>query len=318
MNGSRGAITPSAGLVAAVLVGVLGATLLDAASSDARARNGLIAYSQETDRCGSDECESYVWTVGPNGKGRHRLECSTDFGGCGDELPVFSPGGRRLATAANEIDFTQDAIPKDILAVRDVDGRVRKTIPHTRGGITALAWSGDGTRLAFADSRGIFVLGRDGTGQRRFRKTRAGDLAWSRQGRLAWTPEFSGRIAVTNEARTRVSRLAVGGTSLAWAPDGRRLAYYASDGEVVKIIRVGAGRRTGRPRTVTRRCTGEVGINVDTDIAWSPDGRQLLCTTFDRHLIAVNVRTGRTRVVAGGPNRFSIRSFDWQRAPRGR
>jgi Tol biopolymer transport system component len=103
-----------------------------------------------------------------------------------------------------------------------------------------------------------------------------------------------------------------------WSPDGRRLAYYASDGEVVKIIEVAPGGRAGGPRTATRRCTGEVGINVDTDIAWSPDGRWLLCTNDDFELIAVNVRSGRTRVIVRGTPGLSITSFDWQRLPRQR
>lgn len=322
MNGSSGAAVTRVGLIAVLMLGLAGVAPGVASSSDSRARNGLIAYSQETDRCGDDECESYVWTVRPDGRERRRLPCSTAEArrlGCADVLPVFSPAGRTLATATDGVaDYTEDLVPKDILAVRDLDGKVRRRIPETGTAITALAWSGDAAQLAFAAFRGIYIVGRDGTGQERFAKVRGGDLAWSRQGRLAWTSELGSLVSVTNEARTQVRRLPVGGSSLAWSPDGSRLAYYASDGEVMKVIRVGKGRRTGRPRTVTRRCTGAVGIAVDTDIAWSPDGRQLLCTTFDGDLISVSIRNGQTRVIVRNSRRLAITSFDWQRAPRGR
>jgi hypothetical protein len=47
----RGGTTPRLTVVVAVLACVVGSGLWRVAPSEARARNGLIAYSQETDQC---------------------------------------------------------------------------------------------------------------------------------------------------------------------------------------------------------------------------------------------------------------------------
>jgi WD40 repeat protein len=244
------------------------------------------------------------------------MPCSTGpRQGCADVLPVFSPRGRRLATAANEIGFIEDEkgrlLFEDLLAVRDVSGRVRRTISQLEKGITAVAWSADARQLGFSTLRGIYTVRPDGTDQKLFSDERAGDLAWSRQGRLAWTPMNGGRISVTNRARIRVRRLRVFAYSVAWSPTGRRLAYITSEGTLKTVSANGRNRRT-----LTRRCDGpQSGFGFDSDVAWSPDGRQLLCSSLQRGLLAVNVRTGRVRTVVRG-NFSAITSFDWQKAPR--
>lgn len=313
----RGGTTPRLTVVVAVLACVVGSGLWRVAPSEARARNGLIAYSQETDQCDNDNgCGSYVRTVGPRGRGRRKMPCSTGpRQGCADVLPVFSPRGRRLATAANEINFIEDEkgrlLFEDLLAVRDVSGRVRRTISQLEKGITAVAWSADARQLGFSTLRGIYTVRPDGTDQKLFSDERAGDLAWSRQGRLAWTPMNGGRIRVTNRARIRVRRLRVFAYSVAWSPSGRRLAYITTD-ETLKTVSANGRNR----RTLTTRCDGpQSGFGFDSDVAWSPDGRQLLCSSLQRGLLAVNVRTGRVRTVVRG-NFSAITSFDWQKAPR--
>jgi Tol biopolymer transport system component len=221
----------------------------------------------------------------------------------------------RLATATKAARFTEDARTEDLVAVRDLAGRVLATAsPLVDEEVAALAWSGDAKRLAFTSFGRIYVVRADGTDRRWvLRRYRAEDLAWSREGRLAWTPPRGGRLRVTNRARSRVVRkLRVTATRVAWSPGGRRLAYLAP-GKVVRTIGV-----DGRSRhTVTRRCTGQSESDIiDTDIAWSPDGRQLLCTTSKEQLISVNLQTRRTRVLVRAPASVPITSFDWQRVPR--
>ena len=297
--------------MALVAVSVLGAGLWRAGESDARVRNGLIAYTKETGNCDDFECNSVVWTVRPDGKSKRRLPCSTGGGDCRDILPVFSSEGGRLATATVGLsDFTggRERI-KNILAVRDPRGRVLRRIPFDEV-VTGLAWSPDATQLAVNSFGLLYIVGSDGTNKKLFRKVRALDVEWSRQGRLTWSSKHGFAIRVTDRARTRVRTLRAKARSVAWSPDGRRLAYTAPP-QLIKTIGVdGRGRRT-----VTRRCTS-ITVNLDSGIAWSPDGKQMLCTNDDNQLIAINVRTGRARVVGRGTPGLRITSFDWQRAPR--
>lgn len=221
------------------------------------------------------------------------------------------PDGRLLATATGGVaEFTDGGKPKDIVAIRRPRGDVLTTIPEFGRQIVALAWSPEGARLAVGTDRSIYIVARDGTGETLFRRTRVADLDWSSRGRLAWTTEFGTHVFVTNDDRTSVRRLPAKADSVAWSARGRRLAYVTPT-DVVKTI--GANGR--RPRTVTRRCTGH-SASLDSAVAWSPDERQLLCNNDDDQLLAINVRTGRARVVVRKPRLLPITSFDWQRAPR--
>lgn len=284
-------------------------------ASEARSRNGLIAYTQETNSCDDLGCGSFIWTAQASGRAKRRLECSTARRfGCIDVLPDFAPDGRLLATATGGVsDFTDGRKPKDIVAVRRPRGDVVTRIPQYGRQMTALAWSPDAKQLAVGTDRSIYIVASDGSGEELFRRTRVADLDWSSRGRLAWTNEFGRQVFITNDARTSVRSLPVKATGVAWSPSGRRLAYVTPK-NVVRTI--GAN---GRDRqTITRRCTGDQASGLGSGIAWSPDGNQLLCTAGveSTRLIALNVRTGRTRTIVRGTKKLPVTSFDWQRAPR--
>ena len=271
--------------------------------AEARSVNGLIAYSKETSNCDLIACEAHVWTRRPDGTGRRRLPCSADE--CTDLHPIWSPRGAFLATGTDGItDGLADGAPREVIAIRDVRGRILRRIPVTNRPVLDLAWSGDGERLAYNSYGKIYIVRRDGTNSRLYRRTGGVSVAWSRTGRMAWSNR-NGTLVVTDRSRKRVRRLGFGATRPRWSPDSRWLAYKATRrGEiVVEVSRAnGAGRRS-----LTRRCDDDEG-----SVAWSPDGRQILCSTLEGRLLAVGVRSGRVRIVARG---VFARQFDWRRAP---
>jgi len=301
--------------VAGVALATVGMAMASPLEGEARPRNGLIAYTQETNSCDDLGCGSFVWTSQASGRAKRRLECSTARRlGCIDVLPDFAPDGGFLATATGGVSaFTDSGKPKDIVAVRDPRGDVLTRIPEFGRQMTALAWGPDGRQLAVATDRSIYIVARDGTDEQLFRRALVVDLDWSSRGRLAWATEFGAQVFVTNDARTQVRRLVVKATGVAWSPSGQRLAYVTPR-NVVKTI--GANGRDRR--TVTRRCTGDQASGLGSGIAWAPDGTQLLCTAGveSTRLIAVNLETGRTRTIVRGTKKLPVTSFDWQRAPR--
>lgn len=161
---------------APIVLGMLAAALWGAPATEAKMRNGLIAYTKETNRCGDLGCESYVWTTRADGRAQRRLPCSTAQPrrlGCVDVLPDFAPDGRLLATATGGVsDFTERGQPKDIVAIRRRRGNVVTRIPQFGRQIVALAWSPNGERLAVGTDRAIYIIARDGTDETLFRRTR--------------------------------------------------------------------------------------------------------------------------------------------------
>lgn len=61
----------------------------------------------------------------------------------------------------------------------------------------------------------------------------------------------------------------------------------------------------GRSRLITRQCD-----DIESRLAWSPDGREIACSSVFGHLFAVNVKTRRVRTVA---RRVFPVQIDWGR-----
>lgn len=297
MTQPRGALSLLRGLVAVALT----AAALATATAEARVGNGLIAYSVEGDACDVLGCVSRVWTIHPDGRARRKLPCSTrvDFG-CVDHHPIFSPRGRRLATGTDGVsEGLAEGRPREVIAVRDPQGNVLRRIAVTGRPVSDLAWSGDGGRLAYNSLSPVYIVRRDGTRSRFYRKVNGDNIAWSRQGRLAWTTK-DGTLFVTDASRRRVRRLKTRAGPPRWSPNGRHLAYKTGTDNRLEVLRPnGEGRRI-----VTRRC------NADEDsVAWSPDGRQILCSTLAGSLLAVRVASGRSKIVLRG---LFPQELDWQ------
>jgi WD40-like Beta Propeller Repeat len=266
------------------------------AEADARVRNGLIAYTSTLDGCEGAvfECDGGVTFIRPDGRGQRRFVCSDPQNSeCIETRPRFSPRGRLVATS--DPSFRAGAEP--VIAIRRLNGTLirRIKLPGREGGADDIAWSADGTRLAFNDSERVFLVSSIGGRPRLFRTTGGIDIAWSRQGRLAWTHRDRVGVWVTDRSRRVVRRIranVVEGPTR-WSPDGRHLV---SGGRVI--------RSDGSTLFDLKRCEPLEGA-----AAWSPDGRQIACGSVSGHLIAYQVRSRRVRVIRRNINVVDI---DWQ------
>jgi WD40-like Beta Propeller Repeat len=172
-----------------------------------------------------------------------------------------------------------------------------------------VAWAPDGRRLAFTralDTKppeavrfAIYVM-RLGGSPRRLDAAGNVDpfgLSWSVDGLVAWEKRGARpRVYVSRPAGRNPRRLvrSQGPPRLpSWSYDGETLAY-SCDAALCAIRRDGTGRRI-----VARRCDME---SEPGGMAWSPDGRHVVCTgRAFADLIDVRLATGEREVVRRRP-----------------
>jgi WD40 repeat protein len=188
--------------------------------------------------------------------------------GGGRRCLAFAPGGRPLAAAG------------DALGVRlwDADTGDETRLPGPHSSVRALAFSGDGGRLAAADTEpeggvAVSVVAGDRPGFRcRGPHGRVLALAFSPDGHTLAGGECDGEPAVrlwdagTGAERAACRGHAAGVTAVAFAPDGRTLASGDLHG-VVKLWDAG----TGAERATLTAPGGE----AVTAVGFAPDGRTL-------------------------------------------
>jgi hypothetical protein len=175
------------------------------------------------------------------------------------------------------------------------------------GGPHDPAWSPNATRLAFTATRGgnqdIYVVARDGTGERRLTFDPAPDSG------AAWSPD-GGTIAFesTRDGDTDIYAMNADGTNPrrltsasgvddhpAWSPDGRRIAFESARDGNLELYVMGADGSSQTRLTFNQQ--------PDRDPAWSPDGRDIAFvagTPPFTNLFAIKPATGTTRQLTRG------------------
>lgn len=186
-----------------------------------------------------------------------------------------------------------------------VKTRVMVNLTKHPGRYSDPVWSPDGKRLLFMSDRDhpwkplqgtpyfdLYMMNADGTAQRRVTNCDfvGGDPAWSPDGKIAFTCHRSGvtELGVLDASGMLQKTLKIPESlsisDLGWSPDGRRLAFTATDrpGEVGSY-RIYVTEVTYSEEGVTRLLTDKddfftrlLADKGDSDPEWSPDGRRIV------------------------------------------
>lgn len=179
-----------------------------------------------------------------------------------DEGPAWRPDGAKIAVVTIDCSYYYSCSFGGLFLMNpDGSSRSPISIPPLEGG-WGLAWSPDGTRLAFtckvdSGNADICLMNADGTGFRRLTSGAA----------------FEGGPA--------------------WKPDGSKIAFHTNRYGLVHEYEIAVMNPDG---------TGEIRLNPDTyglDPAWSPDGLKIAFTGNNGVFVINADGTGRTRMTTG-------------------
>jgi TolB protein len=227
----------------------------------------------------NDTGRFHVYTVNRNGTGLRQLTH-----GSGEEVTAaFSPDGRHIAYAENLTGARYE------LYLMNADGTHQHRISHDGGTDWMPSWSPDGRHIAFehyqSGQERIAVVDADGTHEHYLTPGLAfdGRPAWSPDGRhIAFSTTRYGtnnQIAIMRtdgSGTTRVTDDSTTDVDPEWSPVGNELTYTAtdtvhSDSAIWEVDPTGLA-----PTQLTFPTSG----HYDQSATWSPDGAQILYSTY--------------------------------------
>ena len=196
---------------------------------------------------------------------------------CGGYLTSldWAPNGRSVAFSLDAFNFRGGYLGLHILDTRtgrdfhlgSEQGARLGCTSHgvNRSAFAAAAWSLDSKTLAFSCTKGIYLIGSDGTGVRRI--SAGAWPTWSRDGKHIAFEGGPGRtccsIYVMRSDGSAARRIVAHGSHPDWSEDGTRIAYNARDG--IRFVTPEGVDVTPGGRSIEPRGTP----------AWSPDGTRL-------------------------------------------
>ena len=233
-----------------------------------------------------------IWVQGAEGSPR-QLTTPCEAPPSGSHQPVrelwaWSPVGARLAYV--RIDGRTDelfVIDPQGTSTSLVTGNVDPPYPVES---SSLAWSPDGSQIAYVDGSSVYAVDVDG-GERSLLADSFEDII-----DIAWSPAGT-HILVQDQTRYRIQVMNADGSDLhvllqgedaccdmAWSPNGDRILYLLSGVDAGKRPWLEGQMGHSEVWTVSPNGSNPVGIfgedscddgNIDDAPAWSPDGSQV-------------------------------------------
>ena len=286
---------------AVVATAFLVLTLVISSAADPKPRNGVLTVFTGGTRSLDPSGVGSIVIIG--GRERTTIWHCPRMVWCGEPVSfAWAPGGRRVAFTLDEIGGNSPYVGFHVL--NTVSGQDRQ-IPQDRVGCwpaVGLAWSSDGTRLAYScsDQTGktdrvhLNVLTVQGSRYTTLpTDTDAFWPSWSPTGtRIAYstqlTPTGTSEIYTVALDGSHRRLVASGGAAPAWSPDGRTIALQTTCG----LRLVTPSGRDVTPRPMAKWCGP---TDSSGPPAWSPDGTKIAIEGTDGAGIRVMDRTGRAR-----------------------
>ncbi len=260
-----------------------------------------------------------IWSMNPDGSspkrltdGKSRGEGLPTFAHVYDELPIWSPDGTKIAFISNR-DFAVGGMDSSrSIYIMDADGGnvkrilvdgIQERLPEIR----SMAWSPDGTRIAFdagvhgtipeaKPTTNIYSANTNGTNTVRLTNdTGVINVAptWSPDAKqMAFSSNRDGvhKIYVMNADGSNQHAIAERGTQPSWSPDGSKILFVGGPGDAIECGSISGNLNCEQLYIVTPN-----GGNLTqlTHYAasyqmpkWSPDGTKIV---FARNMTTLTI-----------------------------
>jgi Tol biopolymer transport system component len=249
-----------------------------------------------------------ILLIGPRGRFLRSLPICREPK-CGEVTgAAWSPDGRLLAYGTTSAATLH---PKDGLHLFDLARNKDRLLSPGYANWQDLAWSRDGTRLAYVTGANVEIMRITQPQRPRELKASATSPSWSPSGKLIAYDRYHGEargeatwgIWVSRPDGSHVRRLSKWGHAPAWSPGGKLIAYS---------VRCGIRLMTPTGKDVTPFSAWNcLHIGLPGTPVWSPDGRKLAFSGRDGVYVMSSTGSGLTKIWDG-----SAMEPAWRPIPR--